>query len=213
VISSDRPPKEIPDLEARLISRFEWGLLTDIQPPDLETRIAILRKKALADDLEIPEDVLTFIANQIDTNIRELEGALIRVVAYSTLTNSSIDVGLAQEALKELLAHSVQRSVGLMEIQQVVCSYFRVNLEDLQSSSRAKKIALPRQIAMYLCRVLTNLPWSKIGEAFGGKDHSTVIYAHDKIIKMMSADPQLEQTINLLQKRLSGEPLLGDIHS
>lgn len=203
IISSDRPPKEIPTLEDRLRSRFEWGLITDVQPPDLETRIAILRKKALVDNLQVPEDVLFFIADRIDTNIRELEGALIRVVAYSALMNQPITPELAEDALKDILPQNQQRVISIQDIQQAVSSYYRLRVEDLKSKKRTKTVALPRQIAMYLARELTDASLPKIGEDFGGRDHTTVIHAHEKISKMMESDPHLKQAINELIKRLN----------
>ena len=165
VISSDRPPKEIPTLEDRLRSRFEWGLITDIQPPDLETRLAILRKKASADNLDIPGEVLAYIADRIDTNIRELEGALIRVVAYSALMNQPITPELAAEALKDIVPNHRERAVSIQDIQQEVCAFYRLSIEDLKAKKRTKNVAFPRQIAMYLCREMTDSSLPKIGEA------------------------------------------------
>src|SRR5690606_32790071 len=181
VISSARPPKEIPTLEDRLRSRLEWGLITDIQPPDLETRLAILRKKASADNLDIPGEVLAYIADRIDTNIRELEGALIRVVAYSALMNQPITLELAAEALKDIVPNHRERAVSIQDIQQEVCAFYRLSIEDLKAKKRTKNVAFPRQIAMYLCREMTDSSLSKIGEQFGGRDHTTVIHAHEKI--------------------------------
>jgi chromosomal replication initiator protein len=198
VISSDRPPKEIPTLEDRLRSRFEWGLITDIQPPDLETRIAILRKKAKADNLEIPNEVMVYIANQIDTNIRELEGALIRVVAYSSLINRDIDTELAMEALKDIIPSSKPRVINIATIQQVVGEYFDLKLEDFKAKKRTKSVAFPRQIAMYLSRELTDYSLPKIGEEFGGRDHTTVIHAHEKITQALQTDRQLQTTMQEL---------------
>src|SRR5699024_7337848 len=185
VISSDRPPKAIPTLEDRLRSRFEWGLITDIQPPDLETRIAILRKKAIADKLDIDSEVMAFIADRIDTNIRELEGALIRVVAYSALINQPVTVELAAEALKDILSDAKPRVIGIPDIQREVCTYYHLRIEDLKGKKRTKNVALPRQIAMYLCRELTDASLPKIGEEFGGRDHTTVIHAHEKISRTL----------------------------
>lgn len=202
VISSDRPPKEIPRLEDRLRSRFEWGLITDIQPPNLETRIAILRKKAIADNLDVPNEVLISIADQVSTNIRELEGALIRVVAYSALVNQPITPELASEALKELISNDTPKEVNIREIQEAVCSYYRLNVEDLISKKRTKTIAFPRQIAMYLSRELTNLSLPKIGEDFGGRDHTTVIHAHEKISRNLEKDPLLREAIQEIKTRL-----------
>ncbi|WP_134702310.1 chromosomal replication initiator protein DnaA [Ammoniphilus sp. YIM 78166] len=198
VISSDRPPKEIPTLEDRLRSRFEWGLITDIQPPDLETRIAILRKKAKAENLDIVNEVMVYIANQIDTNIRELEGALIRVVAYSSLINRDIDVDLAAEALKDIIPSSKPKMITILDIQRVVGEHFGVKLEDFKAKKRNKSIAFPRQIAMYLSRELTDFSLPKIGDEFGGRDHTTVIHANEKIINTLQSDPSFQETIKEL---------------
>ncbi|MGE7933490.1 chromosomal replication initiator protein DnaA [Viridibacillus arvi] len=202
VISSDRPPKEIPTLEDRLRSRFEWGLITDIAPPDLETRIAILRKKAKADGLDIPNEVMLYIANQIDSNIRELEGALIRVVAYSSLVNQDITAELAAQALKDIIPNSVPRMVTILDIQKAVGEHFHVKLEDFTAKKRTKSIAFPRQIAMYLSRELTDFSLPKIGEEFGGRDHTTVIHAHEKISTMFKEDQKLQQDIKQIKSML-----------
>ncbi|MCI1882950.1 MAG: chromosomal replication initiator protein DnaA [Sporolactobacillus sp.] len=202
VISSDRPPKEIPTLEDRLRSRFEWGLITDITPPDLETRIAILRKKAKAEGLDIPNEVMIYIANQIDTNIRELEGALIRVIAYSSLNNQDINVDLAAAALKDIIPSSRPKTITIQDIQKAVGDEYRLKLEDFTSKRRTKSIAFPRQIAMYLARELTDFSLPKIGEEFGGRDHTTVIHAHEKITKQLSSDHELQQKVNGLIDRL-----------
>ncbi|MFD1707832.1 chromosomal replication initiator protein DnaA [Siminovitchia sediminis] len=196
IISSDRPPKEIPTLEERLRSRFEWGLITDITPPDLETRIAILRKKAKADGLDIPNEAMLYIANQIDTNIRELEGALIRVVAYSSLINKDINADLAAEALKDIIPSSKPRVITVLDIQKAVGAEYNVKLEDFKAKKRTKSIAFPRQIAMYLSRELTDLSLPKIGDEFGGRDHTTVIHAYDKIAKMLESDSEFQNRIN-----------------
>ncbi len=202
IISSDRPPKEIPTLEDRLRSRFEWGLITDITPPDLETRIAILNKKAKAEGLDIPNEVMLYIANQIDTNIRELEGALIRVVAYSSLVNQDIDAPLAADALKDIIPSSKPRVITIPAIQEIVGEKYNVKLEDFVAKKRTKSIAFPRQIAMYLSRQMTDLSLPKIGEEFGGRDHTTVIHAHDKITKMLESDTVLEKEIEELKEQL-----------
>ncbi|MCG7335100.1 chromosomal replication initiator protein DnaA [Sporosarcina sp. ACRSM] len=203
VISSDRPPKEIPTLEDRLRSRFEWGLITDIAPPDLETRIAILRKKAKADGLiDIPNEVMLYIANQIDSNIRELEGALIRVVAYSSLVNMDINTDLAAEALKDIIPNSRPRTVTILDIQKAVGEHFNVRLEDFAAKKRTRSIAFPRQIAMYLSRELTDSSLPKIGSEFGGRDHSTVIHAHEKITKMLKDDQALQQDVQDIKTAL-----------
>ncbi|MFT4416911.1 chromosomal replication initiator protein DnaA [Fredinandcohnia humi] len=204
VISSDRPPKEIPTLEDRLRSRFEWGLITDITPPDLETRIAILRKKAKAEGLDIPNEVMLYIANQINTNIRELEGALIRIVAYSSLINKDINADLAAEALKDIIPSSRPKVITIFEIQKVVGQHFNIKLEDFKAKKRTKSIAFPRQIAMYLSRELTDASLPKIGEEFGGRDHTTVIHAHEKISTLLQTDTQLQKQINEINTQLKG---------
>ena len=202
VISSDRPPKEIPTLEDRLRSRFEWGLITDITPPDLETRIAILRKKAKAEGLDIPNEVMLYIANQIDTNIRELEGALIRVVAYSSLINKDINADLAAEALKDIIPSSKPKVITILDIQRVVGEHYSVKLEDFKAKKRTKSVAFPRQIAMYLSRELTDFSLPKIGEEFGGRDHTTVIHAHEKISKLLQTDAQLQRQLQEINEIL-----------
>lgn len=202
IISSDRPPKEIPTLEERLRSRFEWGLITDIQPPDLETRIAILRKKAKAENLDIPNEAMVYIANQIDTNIRELEGALIRVVAYSSLINEDITAHLAAEALKDIIPANRPKVLTIQDIQMVVGEYYNLKLEDFKARKRTKAVAFPRQVAMYLSREMTDFSLPKIGEAFGGRDHTTVIHAHEKISQYLQQDPEFYKVINELKNRI-----------
>lgn len=202
VISSDRPPKEIPTLEDRLRSRFEWGLITDITPPDLETRIAILRKKAKAEGLDIPNEAMSYIANQIDSNIRELEGALIRVVAYSSLINRDINVDLAAEALKDIIPSSKPKVITIQDIQRAVGQHYNVKLEDFKAKKRTKSIAFPRQVAMYLSRELTDFSLPKIGYEFGGRDHTTVIHAHEKISKLLQTDQELQQHIKEIRNIL-----------
>ena len=203
VVSSDRPPKDIPTLEERLRSRFEWGLIADIQAPDLETRVAILRKKAILDNLDIDDEVLTYIATHIDTNIRELEGALIRVMAYSTITSKSdITVDLASEALNEILPDSKPKIITIKDIIKVVAEYFHLQVQDLVGKKRTRTIAHPRQIAMYLCREFTDASFPKIGEEFGGRDHTTIMHANDKISRELNKDPELEQNIAEIKRRL-----------
>jgi len=202
IISSDRPPKEIPTLEDRLRSRFEWGLITDITPPDLETRIAILNKKAKADGLDIPNEVMLYIANQIDTNIRELEGALIRVVAYSSLVNKDIDASLAADALKDIIPSNKPKVVTILGIQEAVGEKYNVKLEDFAAKKRTKSIAFPRQIAMYLSREMTDFSLPKIGEEFGGRDHTTVIHAHEKISKLLEKDSDFNRDIEDLKETI-----------
>jgi chromosomal replication initiator protein len=205
VISSDRPPKEIPTLEDRLRSRFEWGLITDIQPPDLETRIAILRKKAKAENLDIPNEAMNYIANQIDTNIRELEGALIRVVAYSSLINADITSHLAAEALKDIIPSSRPRMITIQDIQTKVGEFYGLRLEEFKARKRTKAVAYPRQIAMYLSRELTDYSLPKIGEAFGGRDHTTVIHAHEKITRQLKIDQELYKIIQNLTEKVKNQ--------
>jgi chromosomal replication initiator protein len=188
VITSDRHPKYIPTLEDRLVSRFEWGLVTDIQPPDLETRIAILRKKALMDQLEVDDEVLTFIASKVSTNIRELEGALVRILAYASLYGRTVSVALAEEVLKDILLDAAYREIPVELIQHEVCRYFGISKGDLVGASRSKAFAYPRQVAMYLCRELTDESLPKIGRAFGGRDHSTVMHATAKISNLINSD-------------------------
>jgi chromosomal replication initiator protein len=202
VISSDRPPKEIPTLEDRLRSRFEMGLITDIQPPDLETRIAILQRKAKADGLQIPEEVTHYIANQIDTNIRELEGALVRVIAFSSLENEDITLELAQRALKDLVSPGRSRAITVTQIQKVVGDHFGLRLDDLKAKKRTKNVVLPRQIAMYLTRELTDLSLPRIGEAFGGRDHTTVLHACERIAEEMRRNRDLRETVERLAEAI-----------
>lgn len=202
IISSDRPPKEIPTLEDRLRSRFEWGLIIDIGPPDLETRIAILRKKADADGLDIPNEVMGYIASQIDSNIRELEGALIRVVAYSNLLNQPLTPDLAAEALKSIIPSSTPKVISILDIQKVVGDHYSIKLEDFSAKKRTKSIAFPRQVAMYLSREMTDSSLPKIGEEFGGRDHTTVIHAHEKISKLMKTDSTLQDDVKQIKSKL-----------
>lgn len=196
IISSDRTPKEIPTLEDRLRSRFEWGLLADIQPPDLETREAILRKKAQLENLILEDDVISYIASKIKSNIRELEGALLRVIAYSSLNQKDITIELTKEALKEVLANNIPQKINIPMIQKVVAQYYSLKVEDFKSKRRTQNIAFPRQIAMYLSRELTEESLPKIGQEFGGRDHTTVIHACDKIKNCIEEDTQTKNDIN-----------------
>ncbi|MFW5998421.1 MAG: chromosomal replication initiator protein DnaA [bacterium] len=203
IISSDRPPKEIPTLEERLRSRFEWGLITDIQKPDLETRIAILRKKADLEDLEIPNEVIIYIANKIQSNIRELEGALVKVIAYSSLVNKEIDMDLAQEALKDLVTKNQEsKEITIDLIKKVVANYYNIKLENMISKKRTQKIAFPRQIAMYLARELTDSSLPQIGEEFGGRDHTTVIHSYKKIEKKYEEERDFRNTIKNIKEKI-----------
>ncbi|MDC7952463.1 chromosomal replication initiator protein DnaA [Liquorilactobacillus mali] len=202
VLSSDRLPNEIPKLQKRLVSRFKWGLSVDITPPDLETRIAILRNKADADDLAIPDDTLSYIAGQIDSNIRELEGALVRVQAYSSMTHLPISTSLAADALKNLKLNGKSNEISISVIQDKVAKYYHISISDLKGKKRVKNIVIPRQIAMYLARELTDASLPKIGHEFGGKDHTTVIHAHEKISGALSTDTELQREVNDLKGKL-----------
>ena len=204
IISSDRPPKEIPTLEDRLRSRFEMGLITDIQAPDFETRMAILRKKAQMENIDVPNEVTVYIAKNIKSNIRELEGALTRVVAYSSLTNRTISFELASEALKDIITTSKHEEITVNRIKEKVSSVFSVKMEDFNSKKRTRSISYPRQVAMYLSRELTDLSLPKIGEEFGGRDHTTVIHAHDKITKDIENNEDFKEKVNKIILDLKG---------
>lgn len=201
VVSSDRPPKEIPGLEERLVSRFGWGLVTDIQPPDFETRVAILRKKMEKETVRVPDDVSYFIASKIKSNIRELEGALIRVVAYCTLTHQVLDLKATQEVLKDAFREEEQK-ISIEKIQKTVSDYFNLKVSDLRAKRRTRSVAGPRQIAMYLIRCLTHHSLPEIGEYFGGRDHTTVLHAYHKIEKAYEKDMALRRTIDELKDLL-----------
>ncbi|WP_031514344.1 chromosomal replication initiator protein DnaA [Desulfofalx alkaliphila] len=202
IISSDRPPKSIPTLEDRLRSRFEWGLITDIQAPDYETRIAILRKKAQLEGLEVPDDTIAYIARKIDSNIRELEGALIRIIAFASLTNSPITPEMAANVLKDILPPSKPKVITVSLIQKIVAESYNIKPEELKAKKRTRAVAFPRQIAMYITRELTDLSLPKIGEEFGGRDHTTVLHACDKITNEIQEDSELEARINGLIKKI-----------
>ena len=202
IISSDRPPKEIKTLEDRLRSRFEWGLIADVQPPEYETRIAILKKKAERDNLTVPDDVMAYIAKNIASNIRELEGALTRIVAFATLTNQDISIALAENSLKDIFSENSATPLTPELIQQVVAEYYNIRVEDIQGSKKPKNIAFPRQVSMYLCRKLLDISLPKIGESFGGRDHTTVIYAISKIEKQLESDEGLQKTVHALEKEI-----------
>lgn len=205
VISSDRSPRDIPTLEDRLRSRFEWGLTADIQFPDLETRIAILKKKAQMENVSIPDDVLVFIADKVVSNIRELEGALNKVIAYSSLTETPISIDLCTEALKELLSSTNNRIIDVSHIIEAVSRYFDLRPEDFISQKRNRNIAYPRQIAMYLCREITGTSLPKIGEEFGGRDHTTVIHAIQKIEEDIQNNMETKRTIDELKRSITGK--------
>lgn len=205
IISSDRPPKEIKTLEERLRSRFEWGLIADINPPDYETRIAILKKKAENDNIVVNDEVYEYIAKNIVSNIRELEGALTRVVAYSQLTQEKISKSLAENALKDVFSDQAAIEVTPDRIQEVVAAYYNIRPEDITGSKRSSNIAYPRQIAMYLTRRMLDISLPKIGESFGGRDHTTVIHAINKIDDNLKKDKNLQSVIFELENRIKGE--------
>jgi len=202
VLTSDSIPKEIPGLEERLRSRFEWGLIADIQAPDMETKAAILRKKAQAEGVQIPDEVSLFIASNVKSNVRELEGYLVRIVAYASLTNQAITLDLAREILKEFM--NGDRPITIPRILEVVSDFYRLKEKELLSRSRHKSIVLPRQVAMYLCRTQTNASLPDIGAELGGKDHSTVIHACAKVRELIAKDEQFRKQLHDLTNRLTG---------
>ena len=197
VISSDCPPKEIPNLEERFRSRFEWGLIADLKPPDIETRIAILKKKAELEEVVLPESVALFIADKVHSNIRELEGYLRRVIAFSSLKGEKIDLDLAKEALKSLL-DSTFNVVTVEKIQKIVCHHFKIKLSQIKSKNNSPKVSFPRQVAMYLSKKLTKSSLPEIGKKFGGKHHTTVIHSIRKIEKIRSKNPEFNKEIDKL---------------
>ena len=202
VLTSDRLPNEIPKLQERLVSRFAWGLSVDITPPDLETRTAILRKKAAAERLEIPDDTLSYIAGQIDSNIRELEGALVRVQAFAAMNSEDISTSLAADALKTLKSGKGHPQLSILQIQEEVAKYYHIQLKDLKGKKRVKSIVVPRQIAMYLARELTDNSLPKIGAEFGGKDHTTFIHAHEKIQQLMDSSVSMQNEVSEIKNFL-----------
>ena len=202
VITSDQPPKLLAGFEDRMRSRFEWGLLTDIQPPELETRIAILRKKAISEGLSAPDDALEYIASKISTNIRELEGALIRVTAFASLNRQPVDVALAEMVLKDLITDDGAQEITSAQILAQTADYFKLSLEELCSKSRTRTLVTARQIAMYLCRELTDMSLPKIGQEFGGRDHTTVIHADRKIRELMAERRAIYNQVTELTNRI-----------
>ncbi|HBQ42962.1 MAG TPA: chromosomal replication initiator protein DnaA, partial [Lactobacillus acetotolerans] len=202
VMTSDRLPTEIPDLSERLVSRFAWGLQVEITPPDLETRIAILRKKAEAEHLTIDDNTLDYIASQVDTNIRELEGALVKVQAHATIEKEDINVNLAREALADLKLVQKDRGLQISKIQEVVANYFQTSTTELKGKRRVRQIVVPRQIAMYLSRELTDASLPKIGQEFGGKDHTTVMHAYQKISRQIKTDSDIKTAVFDLKQML-----------
>jgi chromosomal replication initiator protein len=201
IISSDRPPKEIPTLEDRLRSRFEWGLITDLQPPDLETRTAILKKKALSDGIDIPDLVIQYIAEKVITNIRELEGALIRIVAYASLSETPVTLELTEAALQDIIV-TRQKNITVKNIIETTAANFNIKNEDVLSKKRTQEIALTRQVAMYLCRMLTDLSLPKIGEEFGGRDHTTVLHAFKKIDTLLTNNGEFKKRIEFIKNNI-----------
>lgn len=201
IISSDQYPKEMPAIEDRLRSRFEWGLIADIQPPDLETKVAILQKKAEERSIELPQDVALFIASKISTNIRELEGALVRISAFSSLTSTPITLQLAEETLQHLLSLK-ERLITIKAIQKAVCEHFSLNLVDLKSKKRSHNISIPRQIAMFLCRQHTSASLPEIGRQFGGKDHSTVLHSCRKVEAQVASNAAVKNDVDQIRRAL-----------
>ncbi|WP_344344918.1 chromosomal replication initiator protein DnaA, partial [Agrococcus versicolor] len=206
VITSDVAPKHLTGFEARMVSRFEWGLITDVTAPDLETRIAILRKKALAERMDAPDEILEQIAERVTTNIRELEGTLIRVTAFASLNRLPVTLELAQTVLKDLFAASSEVAIGPSDIITHTAGYFQLTEEDLYGSSRSQTVALARQIAMYLCREMTSLSLPKIGQLFGNRDHTTVMYANKKIEKLMKEKRSVYTQVTELTARIKQSP-------
>jgi chromosomal replication initiator protein len=202
VISSDKPPRQLSLLEDRLRTRFEWGLISDVQAPDLETRIAILRKKAAQEGMTPPPDVLEFIASKIQSNIRELEGALIRVTAFASVNRQSLELGLAELVLKDLVGEANTLEINAATIMAVAAEYFSVSLDDLVGASRSRVLVAARQMAMYLCRELTDLSLPKIGDQFGGRDHTTVMHADRKIRAQMGEKLTVYNQISELTNRI-----------
>jgi chromosomal replication initiator protein len=197
VLSSDCPPHQINELEERLRSRFEWGLIADIQPPDLETKMAILKRKSESEGVPLPDDVALYIAGRIKSNIRELEGSLVRLLAYASLTGKELSMTLAQEVLRDVLRHE-EKAVTIDMIQKFVAEYYQLKLVDLKSRNNSKSVAMPRQVAMYLCKSLTSASLPEIGRSFGGKHHSTVIHSIRKVENMRQTNTTFNSLINTL---------------
>jgi chromosomal replication initiator protein len=205
VVTSDLPPKQLQGFEDRMSSRFEWGLITDVQPPDLETRIAILRKKSAQERLSAPPEVLEFIASKMSTNIRELEGALIRVTAFASLNRAPVDLDLAEVVLKDLVSDAAGPEISASLIMAQTASYFGVTLDDLTGASRSRVLVTARQIAMYLCRELTDLSLPKIGQQFGGRDHTTVMHADRKVRQLIAERRSLYNQVSDLTARIKAQ--------
>jgi len=206
IITSDRPPKELSNIEERLISRFEWGIIADVKPPDLETRIAILRRKAEGERLFVPDDVILYLASQIKTNVRKMEGSLIRIVAFSALTGTPLTIDTAKEILSDIIRREeIAKPITIERIQKIVAKHFHIDIKDMRSKKRTDEIALPRQVAMYLSRTLTETSTIAIGEDFGGKDHTTVLHACNKIKTLMTSDPFFNANINKIIQEIKSE--------
>ncbi|WP_066039895.1 chromosomal replication initiator protein DnaA [Herbiconiux solani] len=202
VITSDLPPKHLTGFEDRMRTRFEWGLITDVQTPDLETRIAILRKKAQSERLRVPDDILEFMATKVSSNVRELEGTLIRVTAFASLNRTPVDMQLVQTVLKDLITLDDDNVIAPVDIINHTAEYFKLSVDDLYGSSRSQAIATARQIAMYLCREMTSLSLPKIGQLFGGRDHTTVMYANNKIGKLMTEKRSIYNQVTEISNRI-----------
>jgi chromosomal replication initiator protein len=201
VVSSDKFPKDMAGLEQRLRSRFEWGLIADIQPPDIETKVAILKRKSETDTISLPDDVALFLASSSTSNVRELEGMLIRLGAYASLTGSEITLSMAKEVLKDIIVEK-NRDISVEMIQKFVAEFFSIKVSDMKSDKRLKTLVIPRQIAIYLCRDLTKSSYPEIGDKFGGKDHSTIIHSFKKIARLVESDVELKNTIDTLKRGL-----------
>jgi chromosomal replication initiator protein len=203
VVTSDRPPKEIPTLQERLTSRFEWGLITDIQPPDLETRIAILRKKVENEHIPIPDDVISLIAENVKSNIRELEGSLIRILACSSLACQEINVDMASNVLRDIIKGSPRKKIDVRTIQRTVAQHFDIPIDSLKAKTRVSRVVRARQVAIFLCRDLTDLSLVQIGKQFGGRDHSTILHAYKKIDRETESDPSLKRKLQTIRSELT----------
>jgi chromosomal replication initiator protein len=202
VVTSDRPPKEIPSLEERLVSRFEWGLITDIQQPDYETRLAILRKKVEKERIDIDDEVLALIADSVKNNIRELEGSLVKLLVHASVHKKDVTLEVAQEVLKDFVKSSPKK-ISIVTIQKLVAQHYRIPVEAMKSKVRTARLAFPRQVAIFLARELTGASLTQIGQRFGGRDHTTVIHACQKITSMLETDVALKASVNQLRKDLS----------
>jgi chromosomal replication initiator protein len=202
VVTSDRPPKEIPTLEDRLVSRFEWGLITDIQPPDYETRLAILRKKVEKEHIEIHDEVLALIADSVKSNIRELEGSLVKLLVHASVYKRDVTIDVAREVLKDFIK-STPKKISISTIQKLVAQHYRIPVDAMKSKVRTARLAFPRQVAIFLARELTSASLTQIGQRFGGRDHTTVIHACKKIKNLLEHDVSLKASVSQLRKDLS----------